>query len=61
MILVDDQVTGQWKRTVTKTAVAVEAVLYESFDSRQLAALEVAVDQHGRFLGRPATFEVAVL
>lgn len=46
---------------MTKTAVAVEAVLYESFDSRQLAALEVAVDQHGRFLGRPATFEVAVL
>jgi len=61
VILVDDQVTGQWKRTVTKTAVAVEAVLYESFDNRQLAALEVAVDRHGRFLGRPATFEVAVL
>lgn len=61
VVLVDGQVTRQWKRTVTKTSVAVEAVLYESLAAKQLAALEVAVDRHGQFLGRPATLKVVVL
>jgi hypothetical protein len=55
VVILDGQVVGHWKRTITTRAVAIEAALYTPFDADQTRALRSAVDQHGAFLGLPAS------
>jgi Winged helix DNA-binding domain len=53
--ILDGQVAGHWKRTITRAAVAFEVALYEPFDDAQAKALQAAADRQGEFLGLPAT------
>jgi len=54
-VLLDSQLAGHWKRTITADTVVVEAALYAPFDRAQTRALQAAAAQHGEFLGRSAT------
>jgi hypothetical protein len=54
VVLLDTQVAGHWKRTLTKRSVVVEAVLYKPFDDEQTRSLHEAADRHAEFLGRTA-------
>jgi hypothetical protein len=55
VVVLDDQVVGQWKQTLTSGSVVIEVVLYIPFDHAQTRALEAAADRYGEFLGRSAT------
>jgi Winged helix DNA-binding domain len=55
VLLVDGQVSGEWRRTVRRDSVAVEVRLREALDVPLDAALRSAVDGHGRFHDRVAT------
>ena len=55
IVLLDGQLAGHWKRTVGADSVAVETFRYAPFGVVQQDALERAVQDHGRFLGLPAT------
>ena len=61
-VVLDTQLAGHWKRTVTKRALTVQAALYVPFDDAQSRALQAAADRHGQFLGGlPATVETSTL
>lgn len=51
VIVVDTQLAGRWKRTVRADVVVLEAVLYRPFGAAESAALQVAADELGVFLG----------
>ena len=55
VVILDSQVAGHWKRTVSKESVLIEAALYPPFDGARAQALQAAADRHGDFLGLPAT------
>lgn len=55
VVVLDSQVAGHWRRTLSKQSVRIEAALYEWFDKAQTQALHAAADRHGEFLGVPAT------
>jgi hypothetical protein len=57
-LILDSQLAGHWKRTVTKRSVSFAVVLRIPFDDRQMQALRDAADRHGEFLGVPATVQV---
>jgi hypothetical protein len=54
-ILLDGQIAGHWKRTVSRDSVIVEAVLFAPLTEARSHALQVAVARLGDFLGLPAT------
>ncbi|MGH8829006.1 MAG: hypothetical protein ACRDVZ_15700, partial [Jiangellaceae bacterium] len=54
VVLLDTQVAGHWKRTITRDHVAVEVGLYAPFGDVETEALHVEIDVHCRFLGRAA-------
>jgi hypothetical protein len=53
-IVRDGQVIGTWRRTLTKSAVIVEAASFASLGADEAQALAVAVERYGRFIGLPA-------
>ena len=55
VVLIDGQVSGEWRRTVRPDSVEVEVRLRETLDGPQDAALRSAVDGYGRFHDRAAT------
>jgi hypothetical protein len=55
VVLLDTQVAGHWKRTVSKQAVTIQVAHYAPFTGTQVTALRDAAGRHGRFLGLPAT------
>jgi hypothetical protein len=55
VVILDSQVAGQWKRTLKRTSVVIEAALYRPLDDHQAQALAAAAAAHGAFLGLPAT------
>jgi hypothetical protein len=55
VIILDSQVAGHWRRSLTKDSVVIEAALYAPLDRAQARALQEAADRHGEFLGLPAT------
>ncbi|MEU8007292.1 winged helix DNA-binding domain-containing protein [Catellatospora sp. NPDC049111] len=61
VLIVDSQVAGHWKRTVGRTGVAIETLVYAPLDPDRAAAVQAAADHHGRFLGLPATVTATVL
>jgi Winged helix DNA-binding domain len=55
VIILDRQVAGHWRRSLTKDSVVIDAALYAPLDKAQSRALQEAADRHGAFLGLPAT------
>lgn len=55
VIILDSQVVGHWKRTLKRSAVIIETILYTALDDLQTRALHAAADRYGDFLGLPAT------
>ncbi len=53
--ILDSQAAGQWKRTVKKDSVVIEAALYTPFDHAQTEALHTVANRYGEFLGLTAT------
>ena len=56
VVMADGQVAGNWKRTITKSKVKFDILLYRLFRGERLRALEKSVADHGKFLGLPAEF-----
>jgi Winged helix DNA-binding domain len=54
-VVVDGRIVGTWRRTLTPRTVRVEVRLKEPVHKEPLAR---AVARYGRFLGRPASFQV---
>jgi Winged helix DNA-binding domain len=59
VVLLDTQVAGLWKRTLHKDGVLVEASLHKPLEGAQLAALEMAANRYGHFLGHRARVDHA--
>jgi hypothetical protein len=51
IVILDGQVAGHWKRTLTNDSVVIEARLYEPFTGARSKALQAVVESHGRFVG----------
>jgi len=51
VLVIDSQVAGQWKRTISRGAVKIEAAVYRPLDEHQMAALKAEVRHHAGFLG----------
>ena len=58
-IILDGQIVGVWKRTVTKDAVIVEATPFAPLGTAETVALEGAVARYGRFIGLPAALRIS--
>jgi hypothetical protein len=58
VLTLDSQVTGTWRRTVSRDAVLIETRLYAPLDSAQMDALQAEARRLGAFLGRPAMLRV---
>lgn len=56
-VILDTQLAGHWKRTVTRRAVTFTVALRTAFDDAQMHALQAAADAHGGFLGLPASVQ----
>ena len=54
VVVLDGQIAGHWKRTVSKRSVEFDVALYRPFKGARAAALQSAADAHGAFLGLPA-------
>jgi len=55
VVLLDGQVAGHWKRTVTDASVHIDVQLRLPFDAAQTDALQAAANRHGAYLGMPAS------
>jgi hypothetical protein len=53
-IMVEGQVVGVWKRTITKNAVLVKGTLFSALKQAEGRAIEAAAERYGRFVGMPA-------
>jgi hypothetical protein len=60
LVVLDGQLAGRWKRTLSAKGVHVDAALYRPFDDAQDAALRAAADRHGEYLGCTATVTTTV-
>ncbi len=60
-LILDSQLAGHWKRTLTKRSVSFTVAVRAPFDDAQMQALQDAADRHGEFLGLPATVLVTEL
>jgi Protein of unknown function (DUF1006). len=56
MVVVDGRVAGTWKRSVKKTGVGMEIILFHDLDPAQVAAIEQQGERFGAFLGKRVTF-----
>lgn len=54
MAVVNTQVVGEWKRTITKDAVAVKVARRRPLSAKDERELHRAADRYGNFLGRRA-------
>jgi hypothetical protein len=60
-LILDTQLAGHWKRTVTKRSVTFTVALRVPLDDAQMHALHAAADAHGAFLGVPAQVDAEAL
>lgn len=58
-VVLDSQLIGRWKRTITKRAVTFTVALPEPWDDARMRALQAAADRQGAFLGLPAVVATA--
>ena len=56
-VVVDGQVVGSWKRTISKQGTEVSARLFTSMSDAQESALDEAATRYSRFLGTPVTLQ----
>ncbi len=56
-LVIDGGCVGSWKRTLARSAVAVQATLFTTLGRSELRKLEEVVERFGRFVGLPATLE----
>jgi hypothetical protein len=54
VVMLDGQIAGHWKRTISKKSVRFDVALYQPFKGSRSAALQQVADEHGAFLGLPA-------
>ena len=54
ILVVDGQVVGGWKRTVTKDSVTIKLEVLTRLSSAERRALDAAIQSHGEFLGLAA-------
>jgi hypothetical protein len=54
----DSQITGTWRRTISRDEVLIETRPYAPLDSAQMEALQAQAERLGAFLGRPAALRV---
>jgi hypothetical protein len=54
VVMLDGQIAGHWKRTISKKSVRFDVALYQPFKGSRSAALQRVADEHGAFLGLPA-------
>jgi hypothetical protein len=57
-IVIDGQVVGTWKRTLTKDAAIINAAPFAPLDTAEAQALKVAAARYGQFMGLPATLRI---
>ncbi|HEX5871674.1 MAG TPA: winged helix DNA-binding domain-containing protein [Longimicrobium sp.] len=60
-VILDSQLAGHWKRTLSKRAVAFQVALRTEFDDARMQALHAAAERQGAFLGVPATVQAEVM
>lgn len=60
-LLLNSQLAGHWKRTLTRRAVTFQVALRTDFDDAQMQALHSAADRHGAFLGLSASVQAKVI
>lgn len=60
VLILNSQIRGIWRRTISRDEVLVEARLYAPLDSAQTGALQAEAARLGAFLGRPATLRLNV-
>ena len=58
VLTLDSQVTGTWRRTISRDEVVIDTRPYALLDSAQMDALQAEAARLGAFLGRPATLRV---
>jgi hypothetical protein len=58
VVVIDGKVSGSWRRSTTKDAVAVEVAPFVSFSKRSSAALAEAADRYARFIEMPVTLSM---
>ena len=58
-VVIEGRTVGTWKRTLTRRAVVVDVTLFAPLDPAQRAALELAAERFGRFLGLAAELRVS--
>jgi len=60
LIVLDGQVVGTWKRTLTKNTVFIVLSPFRALNDAELYAVTAAVGRYGAFLGLPVnmTFQV---
>jgi hypothetical protein len=56
-VAVDGRVVGDWRRTILRAEVRIQANLLVALDDRRRERLEAEVARYGRFLGRRAVIE----
>jgi hypothetical protein len=60
-IVIDGQIVGIWRRTLTTRGVIVEAAPFTPLGADEARALAVAVEGYGRFIGLPAALRTPVV
>jgi hypothetical protein len=60
-VMLDSWVAGNWRQSTKPTKVEVELHLFEELPQRANGALEKAVNELGRFLGKPVDSSSRVL
>jgi len=55
VMVLDGQLAGHWKRSLTGDEVVIEVLLHRPLDDAEHAALLAAAQAHGRHLGRSVT------
>lgn len=58
VVVADTQVVGRWKRRLSRDSVLLQVALYRPLSSREGRSLDATVEDHGRFLGLPASLEL---
>ncbi|RJP23033.1 MAG: winged helix DNA-binding domain-containing protein [Deltaproteobacteria bacterium] len=57
--VMNGEVSGTWKRTVSKKGIVVEVRPFRAFSPGERKALAAEAARYGRFLGMPAVLEIA--
>jgi hypothetical protein len=54
VVVIDGQLVGGWKRTITRNSVAIELRVLTRLSEAEQGAVNAIVQRHGEFLGLPA-------